>query len=572
MNNKKIVSIRLKLNLFISAIIVFILFILMWISFNSSDKMGLALFGEKALSVSSVSSISIDCDNLQAVIENGETTTPRANQVREVLKKIKEASHVKYLYTFFYKDGKYIYAIEGGNMSDEDYSQFGDDFNMTEKIEKTVTGVFNGTEGYTSLYFDVEYGWLLSAMSPVRNSQGKVIAAIGSDFDASTVESTIFSFKRNMIIAGIVLLVVFIFISYSILNRYTSMLNGFTHELARISEGDLKPTQKVETNDEFGILSESLVFMLGKLNQIVAEIKSGASNIGSAALQLNAASQQLAQGATEQASSAEEVSSSMEEMAGNIQQNTDNAQQTEKISVSAADILKKLVLSSNESTVAIRQIADKINIIGEIARQTNILALNAAVEAARAGEHGKGFAVVAAEVRKLAERSQVAAVEIDNLSKKSVNATDDAAKQLEKLVPEIERTTKLVAEISAASIEQNSGADQVNNAIQQLNSVTQQNAAAAEEMATSSEELSGQAEQLKDLISFFKLDKEYNEGKESVVKTFKNNKSKILQKPLAKQVHANATIKPQGNSSKPSGGFNLKMKHDKTGDQDFERF
>jgi len=182
-----------------------------------------------------------------------------------------------------------------------------------------------------------------------------------------------------------------------------------------------------------------------------------------------------------------------------------------------------------------QDIAEKVSIIGEIARQTNILALNAAVEAARAGEHGKGFAVVAAEVRKLAERSQVAAVEIDLLTKNSVKATDESGRLLAAIAPEIGKTAKLVQEIAAASIEQNSGADQVNNAIQQLNQVTQQNAAASEEMATSSEELAGQAEALLEMISFFKLE----------------NNSHHQQKTAQKQVQA--TQKPEGRNGSRIG-------------------
>jgi methyl-accepting chemotaxis protein len=273
-----------------------------------------------------------------------------------------------------------------------------------------------------------------------------------------------------------------------------------------VSTGDLTATVDVYQKDEVGELADALRNMVAKLKDIVENIQSGADSISGAGFEVSSASQQLSQGASEQASAAEEVSSSMEQMAANIQQNTDNAQQTEKISLTVSQGVQRVGSASKESLESIKNIASKIGIINDIAFQTNILALNAAVEAARAGEHGRGFAVVAAEVRKLAERSKIAADEIVALASRSVNVTEEASELMSNLVPEIEKTAKLVQEISAASIEQNSGSDQINNAIQQLNQVTQQNAAASEELATSSEELSSQAEQLKELIGFFKVD------------------------------------------------------------------
>lgn len=310
----------------------------------------------------------------------------------------------------------------------------------------------------------------------------------------------------NMIILLVFSIILAAGISIWIIRSITDSLNKAKEVIKAISEGNLMITINTNSKDEIGELLQFLQNMVVKLKEVIGYVTTASDNIASASYQMSASSQQVAQGATEQAASAEEVSSSMEEMAANIQQNTDNAQQTEKIALQAAEDVKEGSQTVNQTVESMKIIAEKISIIGEIARQTNLLALNAAVEAARAGEHGKGFAVVAAEVRKLAERSQLAATDIDVLSKSSVAIAEKSGKLLIQIVPNISKTSRLVQEISASSMEQNAGAEQINSAIQQLNQVIQQNAAASEEMATSAEELSSQAESLKDAISFFQID------------------------------------------------------------------
>ncbi|MBY5571544.1 HAMP domain-containing protein [Rhizobium leguminosarum] len=272
----------------------------------------------------------------------------------------------------------------------------------------------------------------------------------------------------------------------------------------QIANGDLTVSPKpLSDKDALGIALEQMV---ERLRGVVADAISAAENVSSGSQELSASSEQVSQGATEQAASAEEASASMEEMASNIKQNADNAAQTEKIARQSAKDAEASGEAVSRAVEAMRTIAQKIGIVQEIARQTDLLALNAAVEAARAGEHGKGFAVVASEVRKLAERSQSAAAEISSMSSDTVTAAQEAGEMLGRLVPDIRKTAELVSEISAACREQDIGAAQINEAIQQLDKVTQQNAGASEQMSATSEELASQAEELQTSIAFFRVD------------------------------------------------------------------
>jgi methyl-accepting chemotaxis protein len=343
----------------------------------------------------------------------------------------------------------------------------------------------------------------------------------------------------------------------------------------KLAEGDLSMTIEVKTNDETGQLLTGMKNMVERLRLVIADVKGAADNVAGGSQQLSAGAEQMSQGTTEQAASAEEASSSVEEMNATIRQNADNASETEKIALKSAADATESGKAVTETVGAMKEIASRISIIEEIARQTNLLALNAAIEAARAGEHGKGFAVVASEVRKLAERSQAAAGEISRLSTSSVEVAERAGQMLGKLVPDIQKTAELVLEISAASKEQTTGADQINSAIQQLNQVIQQNAGAAEEMSSTAEELSSQAEQLQGAIAFFKV------GDVDGSRAARSTKASHAAPSVHKVQIAHLAQKPKYAPAVPAvrqGGVALDMGHSAvkgngdSRDSEFERF
>jgi len=300
------------------------------------------------------------------------------------------------------------------------------------------------------------------------------------------------------------------------MQRMTANLRATAKVADAIAGGDL--TVEAKPLSEKDALGLALKHMVEKLRVVVSDALAASENVSSGSQQVSASAEELSSGASEQAAAAEQVSASMEEMASNIRQNADNASQTEKIARQSSAGAESSGQAVSRAVQAMQTIAEKITIVQEIARQTDLLALNAAVEAARAGEHGRGFAVVASEVRKLAERSQTAAQEIGALSGQTVSVAQQAGEMLIKLVPDIKRTAQLVEEISAACREQDLGASQVNQAIQQLDQVIQQNASASEEMSATSEELASHAGSLQESISFFRIgDAQRRAGREAAM-------------------------------------------------------
>jgi methyl-accepting chemotaxis protein len=305
------------------------------------------------------------------------------------------------------------------------------------------------------------------------------------------------------IVAVLAALVTAVFVTRSI----TKPLSVAVNTANRLSEGDLTVRIDATTQDETGRLLQAMQGMIAKLSQVVAEVSSGAEALTSASEQVNQTAQALSQASNEQAAGVEETSASVEQMTASIAQNTENAKVTDGMATKSAAEAAEGGEAVKATVLAMKQIAQKIGIIDDIAYQTNLLALNAAIEAARAGVHGKGFAVVAAEVRKLAERSQVAAQEIGTVADSSVEMAERAGRLLDQMVPNIKKTSDLVQEIAAASEEQSSGVGQINSAVGQLNQATQQNASSSEELAATAEEMNSQAEQLQQAMAFFKVEK-----------------------------------------------------------------
>lgn len=306
------------------------------------------------------------------------------------------------------------------------------------------------------------------------------------------------------VLAGSVLLG--LFLTWFVSRIISRPLRHAMEVATRLADGDLSVQVNTTGNDETGRLLMAMQNMVGQLGRIIGEVRHAADNLASASEEVSATAQSMSQATSEQAASVEQTSASVEQMTASINQNTDNAKVTDGMASKAAREAVEGGQSVQATVEAMKKIAQRISIIDDIAYQTNLLALNAAIEAARAGEHGKGFAVVAAEVRKLAERSQVAAHEIGELSTGSVQLAERAGALLTEIVPSIGKTSDLVQEISAASEEQSAGVAQINMAMVQLNQVTQQNASSSEELAATAEEMSSQAEQLQRAMSFFKAE------------------------------------------------------------------
>jgi methyl-accepting chemotaxis protein len=400
------------------------------------------------------------------------------------------------------------------------------------------------------------------------------IVAVKVDLAKQIADSNTMAGQRTtslMLVVIIIVALLSMIIAVVLSRSITKPLGQLVVFTKTIAKGDLTLVlheANLRRSDEFGVLARAFKDMQDSLTEIVGSVQTAVGQVAAGSEQISTTSQQMSQGATEQAASAEEVSSSTEELAATIKQNTDNSLATEQISQKAAVDAAEGGKAVGEAVAAMKVIANKIDIIDEIARQTNLLALNAAIEAARAGDAGKGFAVVASEVRKLAERSQTAASEITTLSATTVASAAKAGEIIGRIVPDIRKTADLVQEISSASREQASGSDQIGKAMVQLDTVIQQNASASEEMASMAEELSGQAVQLSETMSFFKLSADANA----------NANAKLAQGPKS-EVHvahastgAAPSVAARGPAVAPKRTAITLPEHSSAKDSDFEEF